>query len=1115
MKHMIGRRRVVLVVAAAVAVVLAAVGAAPAAQIAVQGEIVIDSYTYTGVDFSGQPQERCVVAPYVQFRQVPGATSAVATATHPNWSAGIPFEYPAIGAPPWNTSTRLPGGGQDPIVRTAPDGMSWIVLGGALDAFRAQDCADAVVDHGRWTLQSVTVETSNTPPAAGWRWQPSATDPLTIDLDGSFSSDDKGIVSYEWSFSDGGTASGITTSHTFATAGTYGVTLTVTDAEGLSDPHSADVTVGQGALEIILETRPTGDPTVFAFGGSGPLGSFQLDTNPETALQDRISFDQLDPGKYTVHQDLPESWRVGSLSCTDPTFDSSTRPADASVDVDIAPGEAVTCTFELVPSGSLLVNSTADTPDSDASDGVCFTGERITRGTAQEPECTLRAAIDEANERDGPDTVGFDVPGASIPVIAVSEVLVSKQQITIDGATQPGGGKVELDGGLRDPVAACDAFDSFHDGLILDGSASLVRGLVLHSFPGYALVLGENGGHKVTQTFVGVDAAGTSSLGNGLACSLEDLPGTGYGGGILIGSSANTVGLPGAGNVISGNSMRHPYEGGTHCDTLDHVGVEIAAGAGNVVQSNIIGLDVTGRVFVGPARNTSCSAGTQAGVRVRGGSGARIGGGSVDARNVIVSGDAGVIVESSSTGTSIEGNYIGVDATGVSDPIPPGSISDKAVGIFSEEDGTRIVGNVVSGNESGVQVAGRDANVTGNRVGLAASSDAPVPNGLFGISASGSGALVVGNTIAYTSFGAGRFGHGILVDDGSGNTLSRNVLFGNAGLGIDLATAGGSIGPTPNDSAFDADSGPNGLQNHPLVGGAVVGAESVLSGSLDSAPLASFTIEVFASQACDPSGYGEAGRFVGTFVVTTDVLGTAIFRQPIPGGFRAGEYITATATNSDGSTSELSPCRLATEDILRLISPAPAGSSRLDVSTSAGLVGKVVTIGSGATSETNYGVATGSLILARPIRFAHAAGETVVAVDDTLFVSVDTAVITRFSRLPDLAVLSGRLRPIEGRTIACGDDVTLSLGRTVVAQRVPGTRFVRQAGNRCVFVAKTTNEIGRLELDLGKGTWNAQVIRPALERLTNPLEVGLKIGDDEGSETLRMTHSGSIWSYER
>ena len=134
---------------------------------------------------------------------------------------------------------------------------------------------------------------------------------------------------------------------------------------------------------------------------------------------------------------------------------------------------------------------------------------------------------------------------------------------------------------------------------------------------------------------------------------------------------------------------------------------------------------------------------------------------------------------------------------------------------------------------------------------------------------------------------------------------------------------------------------------------------------------------------------------------------------------------------------------------------------------------------------------------------------------DTLFVSVDKAVITRSSKLPDLAVLTGRLRAVQGRNLACGEDVTLSLGGNAVAQKVPGTKFTRQSGNRCVFVAKTENGIGRLELDLGKGTWNAQVIRKDLEKLTNPVEVGLKIGDDAGSETLKFKTNGAIWTYIR
>ena len=79
----------------------------------------------------------------------------------------------------------------------------------------------------------------------------------------------------------------------------------------------------------------------------------------------------------------------------------------------------------------------------------------------------------------------------------------------------------------------------------------------------------------------------------------------------------------------------------------------------------------------------------------------------------------------------------------------------------------------------------------------------------------------------------------------------------------------------------------------------------------------------------------------------------------------------------------------------------------------------------------------------------------------------------------------------------------------------PRDEFTRQSGNRCVFVAKTENGIGRLEVDLGKGTWNAQVVRRDLERVTNPVDIGLTIGDDTGTESLRFTTSGAVWTYTR
>jgi hypothetical protein len=52
-------------------------------------------------------------------------------------------------------------------------------------------------------------------------------------FDGSTSSDADGdYLSYVWTFGDGGTASGKTVTHTYITAGTYTVTLTVYDGRG-------------------------------------------------------------------------------------------------------------------------------------------------------------------------------------------------------------------------------------------------------------------------------------------------------------------------------------------------------------------------------------------------------------------------------------------------------------------------------------------------------------------------------------------------------------------------------------------------------------------------------------------------------------------------------------------------------------------------------------------------------------------------------------------------------------------------------------------------------------------------------------------------------------------
>jgi glucose/arabinose dehydrogenase len=69
--------------------------------------------------------------------------------------------------------------------------------------------------------------------------------PLTVNFGGSGSTDPNGdTLTYSWNFGDGTSASGVTTSHTYGSAGPYTATLTVSDGRGGTDTATVAVTVG-------------------------------------------------------------------------------------------------------------------------------------------------------------------------------------------------------------------------------------------------------------------------------------------------------------------------------------------------------------------------------------------------------------------------------------------------------------------------------------------------------------------------------------------------------------------------------------------------------------------------------------------------------------------------------------------------------------------------------------------------------------------------------------------------------------------------------------------------------------------------------------------------------
>lgn len=105
---------------------------------------------------------------------------------------------------------------------------------------------------------------------------PSAGD--TVSFDGSGSRDPDGRVdSFEWQFEDGTTATGPTASKQYPTAGTYTVTLTVTDDGGATGQTTGTVTVGSGDGGGGTENTPPVAQFSIAASGPNPGDEIQFD----------------------------------------------------------------------------------------------------------------------------------------------------------------------------------------------------------------------------------------------------------------------------------------------------------------------------------------------------------------------------------------------------------------------------------------------------------------------------------------------------------------------------------------------------------------------------------------------------------------------------------------------------------------------------------------------------------------------------------------------------------------------------------------------------------------------------------------------------------------------
>jgi PKD repeat protein len=176
-------------------------------------------------------------------------------------------------------------------------------------------------------------------------------------------------ATFQWSFGDGSTATGINTSHAFSRAGTYNVTLTVTNDRGRSASVTQFVTVGAGQLPsnvafTVSPAQPALNELV-TFVATAQAAPGRQITSYEWTFGDG----ERGTGQSTTHRFTRTGTFVVNLTVTD----DAGKTASASQTVVVGGGAAPTAAFTFSPTNP-RVN---DTVNFDASTSTAPPGRTI------------------------------------------------------------------------------------------------------------------------------------------------------------------------------------------------------------------------------------------------------------------------------------------------------------------------------------------------------------------------------------------------------------------------------------------------------------------------------------------------------------------------------------------------------------------------------------------------------------------------------------------------------------------------------------------------------------------------------------------------------------------
>ncbi|HEY3833228.1 MAG TPA: PKD domain-containing protein [Acidimicrobiia bacterium] len=532
---------------------------------------------------------------------------------------------------------------------------------------------------------------------------------------------------------------------------------------------------------------------------------------------------------------------------------------------------------------TFVVNSTADGGDAHVN-GTC--------STATAGQCTLRAAVQEANAASGAAEIDFNIPGSGVQTITPQSALpplTNTSGIIINGFTQPGSSANSdplVDNAVYGIELAGKGPGTF-PAFVIASSHNTFEGLDIH---GFSQDLNFDTASSDFNTVVG-DMLGLTPTGaydpkhvtfNDASCIV-----------LQNGASHNQIGAPGNGtrNVISG------------CD-FKGIGSYNFPTSWNVIQNNIVGLDPTGT-----QRRFTESHGIDI---TRASEHTMIGGTGTEEGNLVSgNGQAGIEVahEAATQFNSVIGNLVGTDPTGNT---APSYAANGYWGIHLEGKGdcgslpcppdqnheTVEFNTVVDNGRGGVMVDKGTNNslIAFNKIGVTNNGTA-AGNKLFGLNING-GAFkitVQQNIIANNDAGIQVEPDEVLdpnhvFTNTNGNTFTQNSIFNNnqtgtAALGIDLAPF----------AKVNTSANANVNVNDKMIAPTLSNAQPT---AITAATCASCTIEVFLADSA--AGVWGSGETYETSAVA-DSTGNAVI--PLPGGV-AGHVVTATSTNSNGSTSE-------------------------------------------------------------------------------------------------------------------------------------------------------------------------------------------------------------------